>query len=153
MLLLLIVYILLYGYVQPFKVKFVNVLEFAFLVDILLLQMIKSSNDIQVKLGSICMLHVQVCAVEIYDKIYKSVGNVDFSIYMQITDFSNVIEYQRGCGKAVRVDRFAFTLMLLLLYIPMVVTLLLIVVHGVMKLKSRITYLFKYEPIKRYVNV
>lgn len=78
---------------------------------------------------------------------------MDFSICMQIADFSDVIEYQRGCGKAIKIKRFAFMLLLLLLYIPMVITLLLIVVHGGMKLKSGITYLFKYEPIKRYVNV
>ena len=54
--LLLIVYILLYGYVQPFKVKFVNILEFTFLVDIVLLQMIKSTNDIQVKFISCCII-------------------------------------------------------------------------------------------------
>ena len=46
--LLLMIYVLLYGYVQPFRLKYVNVLEFVFLVDILLLQMIKSTNDIQV---------------------------------------------------------------------------------------------------------
>ena len=50
--LLLIMFIPLYGYIQPFKGKVVNILEFVFLVDILLLQMIKSTNDIQVRLNS-----------------------------------------------------------------------------------------------------
>ena len=61
----------------------------------------------------------------------------------------DVIDYQEGCGKAVKVEKFPFIIMILLLYIPMVVTLLLMIVCGVMKLKSRLTYLFKYEPVKK----
>ena len=70
---------------------------------------------------------------------------------MQNADFLDVIDYQRDCGNAIRVEKFAFTLMILLLYIPMVVTLLLVVVCGGMKLKSRIVHLhlFKYKPVKR----
>ena len=66
---------------------------------------------------------------------------------MQAADFLNVIEYQRGCAKAIKVETFAFILMLLLLCIPMMVTLLLIVVSGGIKLKNGIAYLLNHKPV------
>jgi len=68
---------------------------------------------------------------------------------LQAADFLDVMDYQEGCGKVVKVEKFPFIIMILLLYIPMVVTLLLMIACGVMKLKSRLAYLFKYEPVKK----
>ena len=70
-------------------------------------------------------------------------------IHIQIADFLDVIEYQRGCGKAIKVEKFAFILMLLLLYIPMMVTLLLMVVCTGVKLRNVVVHLFIHEPAKR----
>lgn len=61
-----------------------------------------------------------------------------------------MVKYQRGCGNPVKVEQFAFILMLLLLYVPMVVTLLLLVVYGGIKLISCIVHILKNEPIRRY---
>ena len=64
-----------------------NVLEFVFLVDILLLQMIKSTNDIQVS-SVLTGLHV-----------------AKFFVCIQTADFLDVIEYHRGCGRAIKVEQ------------------------------------------------
>ena len=46
--LLLICFVFLFGYMQPFKRNLVNALEIIYLVDFFLLQLIKSTDDIQV---------------------------------------------------------------------------------------------------------
>ena len=59
--LLLMCCVLLFGYMQPFKRNLVNILEFVFLVDFLLLQMIKSTDDIQVYIS--LWIYFAFCAI------------------------------------------------------------------------------------------
>lgn len=147
MTLLLIIYILLYGYIQPFKLKFVNVMEFAFLVNILLLLMIKSTDDIQVRSVCVSSSCVTCCDIKINGKKPNCWLLTEFCL--QTVDFLDVIEYQRGCGKAIKVEQFVFILMVLLLYTPMVVTILLVIVHVGVKFKDGMAYLFRNKRVKK----
>ncbi|XP_065897579.1 uncharacterized protein [Dysidea avara] len=106
--LLLMCCVLLFGYMQPFKRNLVNILEFVFLVDFLLLQMIKSTDDIQA------------------------------------ADILNVVQYRSSCGDIIKIPQFAFTLMILLNYLPVLIILLLIIICACMRLKH---YYAKFIPM------
>ncbi|XP_065897582.1 uncharacterized protein [Dysidea avara] len=106
--LLLICFVFLFGYMQPFKRNLVNALEIIYLVDFFLLQLIKSTDDIQT------------------------------------ADILNVIQYESNCGNDIKTQQLAFTLMILLNYLPIVATLLLLlIVCAGMRMKK---YCAKFIP-------